>query len=440
MHTRRSPDKWEFRRTRPVVFCAASAAISIWYKLAIGLTNCTNATYPPDVITRTLGPQVHRLARHFPVVTVTGPRQSGKTTLCRTVFPGHRFVTLEAPDVRAFAASDPRGFLEPLSDGAIIDEVQRVPDLLSYLQVEVDAHPRHGRFILTGSANLALMESVGQSLAGRTALLQLLPCELGEVRQFPGAGRDLLSTVWTGGYPAIFDRDVPAGEWLGAYLATYVERDARQLLNIGDLVAFQTFIRMCGGRVGQLLNLSSLGADSGITHNTARAWLSVLETSYLAFRLQPWHVSVSTRLVKSPKLYFHDTGLLCYLLGIRQEQQLREHPLRGAIFENWVVSEVVKRYVHTGVRPEIYFLRDHKGFEVDLLVAGSERWTAVEIKSGKTVAQDYFTALRALPGRLSLPVGVSGLDRAVVYGGDEASVQDDVRVIPWSGVAELGPR
>lgn len=378
-----------------------------------------------------------RLAQYFPVVTVTGPRQSGKTTLCRTVFPEHRYVSLEVPDTRAFARSDPRGFLEPLCGGAIIDEVQRVPDLLSYVQGEVDSDTQPGRFVLTGSANLALLESVSQSLAGRTALLQLLPCSLDEARLFPGAPLDLLATVWTGGYPAIFDRVVPAGEWLGAYVATYVERDARQLLNIGDLETFQTFIQMCAGRVGQLLNLSSLGADCGITHNTARAWLSVLETSFLTFRLHPYHANVGTRLVKTPKLYFHDTGLLCFLLGIRQPEQLRAHPLRGAIFESWVASEVLKWRVHRGLRPDMYFLRDHKGYEVDVLVADGERWLAIEVKSGKTVATDFFAALEALPRRITLPPGVRRLDRAVVYGGDEARLQWDIRVVPWSGVASL---
>lgn len=389
------------------------------------------------MIARILGHQVARLAQYFPVVTVTGPRQSGKTTLCRTVFPEHRYVSLEVPDTRAFARSDPRGFLEPLCGGAIIDEVQRVPDLLSYVQGEVDSDTQPGRFVLTGSANLALLESVSQSLAGRTALLQLLPCSLDEARLFPGAPLDLLATVWTGGYPAIFDRVVPAGEWLGAYVATYVERDARQLLNIGDLETFQTFIQMCAGRVGQLLNLSSLGADCGITHNTARAWLSVLETSFLTFRLHPYHANVGTRLVKTPKLYFHDTGLLCFLLGIRQPEQLRAHPLRGAIFESWVASEVLKWRVHRGLRPDMYFLRDHKGYEVDVLVADGERWLAIEVKSGKTVATDFFAALEALPRRITLPPGVRRLDRAVVYGGDEARLQWDIRVVPWSGVASL---
>jgi hypothetical protein len=389
------------------------------------------------VIARTLGEQVARLAQYFPVVTVTGPRQSGKTTLCRTVFPEHRYVSLEVPDIRSFARSDPRGFFDSLRGGAVIDEVQRAPDLLSYMQGEVDADPRPGRFVLTGSANLALLETISQSLAGRTAVLHLFSCSLDELRLFPGAPLDLLATVWTGGYPAIFDRGVPADDWLGAYVATYVERDARLLLNIGDLEAFQAFLRMCAGRVGQLLNLSSLGADCGITHNTARAWLSVLETSFLTFRLHPYHANIGTRLVKTPKLYFHDTGLLCFLLGIRRPEQLREHPLRGAIFESWVVSEILKWRAHRGLRHDLHFLRDHKGYEVDVVVADGERWLALEVKSGKTVATDFFAALETLPRRITLPPGVRRLDRAVVYGGDEARLQRDIRVVPWSGIASL---
>jgi uncharacterized protein len=401
------------------------------------LTICTASAYIPDVIARTLAEQATRLARHFPALTITGPRQAGKTTLCRALFPEHRYLSLEAPDTRAFARSDPRSFLEPLRGGAVLDEVQRVPDLLSYLQSEIDTDPRPGRFVLTGSANLALVQSVSQSLAGRTALLTLLPCSLDELRLFPQAPRDLLDTLWMSGYPAIFDRGVPAGEWLAAYVATYVERDARLLLNIGDLEAFQSFVQMCAGRVGQLLNLSALGADCGITHNTARSWLSVLETSFLTFRLHPYHANVGSRLTKTPKLYFHDTGLVCFLLGIRHPEQLREHPLRGAIFENWVVSELFKERVHRGHQPDMHFLRDHKGFEIDLLIADGERWLAVEVKSAKTVAPDFFAAIETLPRRLTLPPAVRRLHRAVVYGGDETRTQRGVQVTPWFAAASL---
>ena len=248
------------------------------------------------MIPRTLHRKLRQLARQFPVVTVTGPRQSGKTTLCQMVFPAKTYVSLEAPDVRAYAQQDPRGFLAQHASGAILDEVQRVPDLLSYLQGEVDSRPTPGRFILTGSANLALLGNVSQSLAGRTAVLTLLPLAHGEALRFPDPSGDLFATMWRGGYPAIYDRRPEPADWLGSYVATYVERDVRQILNVTDLLAFQNFLGLCAGRSAQLLNLSALAADAGITHNTARAWLSVLEASYLAFRLPALHANVRKRL------------------------------------------------------------------------------------------------------------------------------------------------
>jgi hypothetical protein len=371
------------------------------------------------------------LARYFPVVTVTGPRQSGKTTLCRAVFPAHRYVSLEAPDTRALARSDPRGFLESLRAGAILDEVQRAPDLLSYLQVEVDREARPGRFVLTGSANLALLESVTQSLAGRTGLLELLPCSLAEVRRFPEPPAALWETVLAGGYPAVFDRGIPPGEWFRSYVATYVERDLRQLLQVGDLEAFQRFLQLCAGRVGQLVNLSALGADCGITHNTARAWLSVLEASYIAYRVPPLFASVTTRLVKTPKLYLHDTGLACWLLGIATPEQLRDHPLRGPLFENWVAAEIVRQRAHSGRPRGLSFYRDRKGFEIDLLVDDATAPLAVEVKSGQTVATDFFAALDAAPERLRGVSARTGVRSVLVYGGDEEHRRHGVRVLPW---------
>ena len=383
------------------------------------------------MIERVLAAKLVELARYFPVVTVTGPRQSGKTTLCRSVFPTHRYVSLEAPDVRELARSDPRGFLEPLRGGAILDEVQRAPDLLSYLQGEVDSDPRPGRFIVTGSANLALLQSVTQSLAGRTGLLELLPCSLAELRRFPAPPERFLATLIGGGYPAVFDRGIPPGEWFRGYVATYVERDVRQLLQVSDLDSFQRFLQLCAGRVGQLVNLSALGADCGVTHNTARSWLSVLEASYIAYRVPAFHVSVTTRAVKSPKLYFHDTGLACWLLGISTPEQLRDHPLRGPLFENWVAAEVGKLRVHAGLPRSLFFFRDRKGFEVDLIVDDPVSPLAIEVKSGQTVASDFFAALDAVPERLrSLATGRK-LRKVLVFGGDEPHQRRGVRVLPW---------
>ena len=381
------------------------------------------------MIKRTLQARVREAAKHFPVLTITGPRQSGKTTLCRMTFPSKSYVSLEAPDVREFATQDPRGFLAEHGSGCILDEVQRAPSLLSYLQELVDSDPRPGRFVLTGSANFALLESVSQSLAGRTAVLQLLPLDREETRRFPRFPKDLFTTLWTGGYPAVFDRAVPVRDWYGSYVATYLERDVRRLVNVSDLVTFQTFLRICAGRSGQLLNLSGLGADCGITHNTARAWFSVLETSYLVFRLPPYHANVTSRAVKRPKMHFADTGLLCYLLGIETPDQIRRHPLRGAIFESWVCSEVLKARLHRGLPSNLFFYRDRKGLEVDLLLRKGDRIIAVEAKSGETIAPDFTANLDRLARRMS--DSAEALNKVVVYGGLQGQRRSGATVLGW---------
>lgn len=386
------------------------------------------------MIPRVLEVRLRAMARKFPVVTVTGPRQSGKTTLCRAVFADKPYVSLEAPDVQEYARSDPRGFLAEYPNGAVLDEVHRTPDLFSYIQTIVDAHPSRGRFILTGSANFTLLDRVGQSLAGRTALLNLLPLGLDEVRRFPRPPRDLFETIWRGSYPAVFDRDLDPGDWYPSYVATYLERDVRTLLNVGDLIAFQTFLRLCAGRVGQLVNLSALGADAGVTHGTARAWLSVLEAGFVVWRLPPLHANVTTRLVKTPKLHFVDTGLVCYLLGIRSPEQLRDHPLRGAIFETWVASEILKARVHRGLSPSLSFFRDRRGAEVDLVVELGRSYLAVETKSGQTVADDFFTGLRAFELVAAAGRPQRRVKAFVIYGGDAAQRRSNASVLPWAAI------
>lgn len=386
------------------------------------------------MVPRTLEPKLLALARRFPAVTVTGPRQSGKTTLCRAAFPDKPYVSLEAPDVRQYATEDPRGFLRDHRDGAILDEVQRAPELLSYLQPLLDERPAPGHFILTGSANLGLLQAVSQSLAGRTALLNLLPLSLEEVRRFPGRPDDLFSLLWHGGYPAIFDRHLGPADWLSSYVGTYVERDVRQILNVGDLLAFQTFLRLCAGRSAQLLNLSALGADAGVTHATARAWISVLEASFVAYRLPPFHSNLTKRLVKTPKLHLYDSGLLCFLLGIRNPDQLREHPLRGAIFETWVASEVVKARLHRGQAASMSFYRDRKGAEVDIVVEMGRSIVAVETKSARTVAADFFTGLDAMSALIGSERRGRQFRRVLVYGGEARQQRTGVTVLPWSMV------
>ena len=389
------------------------------------------------MIKRKLHDRVRYLAGLFPVVTITGPRQSGKTTLCRMVFPEKPYVSLEAPDTREAAQTDPRGFLAQYPDGAIIDEVQRVPDLLSYVQVKADENPSPGRYILTGSANFSLLQSLSQSLAGRTALVTVFPLSLDEQRLFKSAPATLFSTLWSGGFPAVYDRAVPPQEWYAGYTTTYLERDVRQILNVTDLAAFQTFLRLCAGRTAQLLNLSQLGADCGITHNTARAWLTVLEAGYVAFRLAPYHANISKRLVKSPKLHFHDSGLLCYLLGIRSPEQLEQHPLRGMVFESWVVSEIVKARSHHGLpAADLSYYRDRGGSEVDLVLRRGADLLAVEIKSGQTVASDFFAALDSFAKALSGDPKQPRPTRLLVYAGDTPQQRSGVAVIPWSSVSD----
>ena len=390
------------------------------------------------MIDRTLQTKVVQLARHYPIVTITGPRQSGKTTLCRMVFPDKAFVSLEAPDVREYARTDPRGFLSHHAAGAVLDEVQRVPELLSYLQVDVDERPPPGRFVLTGSANLALLDAVSQSLAGRTALVNLLPLGREEVVRFARHPTDVFTALWTGAYPAVYDREVPPEDWFASYVATYVERDVRQVLNVTDLVAFQTFLGLCAGRTGQLLNLSSLGADAGITHNTARAWLSVLEAGFLVFRLPPFHGSLKKRLVKTPKLHFYDSGLLCYLVGIRSPEPLRSHPLRGGIFESWVASEILKARLHRGLPGTLSYYRDRKGEEVDAILERGDALVAVEAKSGETIADDFFAALECFEQALAVPGRARKIEKVLVYGGDWSGVRSGTRVLPWSEVSGFG--
>jgi len=389
------------------------------------------------MIPRTLEQKLRELAGYYPAVVVTGPRQSGKTTLCQIVFPAKAYVSLEALDTREYALSDPRGFLAEYGDGAIIDEIQHVPELLSYLQSDIDARPDPGRFILTGSQHFGLSQSISQSLAGRCGILVLLPPSLDELRTFPTAPADLFSVLWQGAYPRIYDREIPAHQWLADYTATYVQRDVRQVINVGDLQVFSGFLKLCAGRTAQEINLSALGSDAGLSHNTVRAWLSVLETSYIIHRLPAWHANIRKQVVKAPKLHFFDSGLVCYLLGIRRQEQLRFHPLRGAIFESWVISEIYKTIVHSGVQPNLFHYRETRGLEIDLLIEQDEGLDAVEIKSGATIAVDFFKNLKRFSDRMKVAGKNRPIRKHVVYGGDDYQQRSDAQVLSWHDVERL---
>ena len=386
------------------------------------------------MIVRDLAVELEKAARWSPSITVTGPRQSGKTTLCRAAFPDHPYRSLEAPDERAFAIEDPRGFLAQFPDGAVIDEVQRVPDLLSYLQGIIDDDPVPGRWVLSGSQNLALRESVGQSLAGRTALHQLLPLSWDEVSRFPKHPASLEEALLSGGYPRIFDRELDPSEWLRSYVGTYIERDVRAIRNVGDLSAFQRFLGLCAGRTGQLVNYSSLADDCGTTQPSAKAWFSILEASYVAFHLPVFSGKINKRLVKMPKLYLYDTGLACWLLGIRTAEQLVSHPLRGALFETWVVSEVLKQRTNRGETRGLSFYRERGGVELDLVVETADSLVLIEAKSSKTPSPSLFDTARRVRSNLG-GVG-SGTELVVVYGGDEYRRHSDGRrLVPWRRAA-----
>jgi uncharacterized protein len=386
------------------------------------------------MITRRITDLVRKRFRKYPIVTITGPRQSGKSTLCRLAFPDLPVVSLEAPDIREEAIRDPRRFLSRTRDGLIIDEAQRAPQLFSYLQDVCDERRKNGQFVLTGSQQFLLLEGVSQSLAGRSSICHLLPPSLDELRLFDRPPRTLEATLLAGAYPRIHDQKIDPYEWHGDYIATYVERDVRQVLNIRDLAPFRRFLALCAGRTGQILNLDSLGSDAGVDGKTVKAWLSVLESSFLVIRLPPLLPNLNKRLVRTPKLYFLDTGLLCRLLGIRTEEQLLTHPLRGAIFETFVVCEVLKARFHRGETNCLHYYRDHGGTEIDLVLEEGRRFLATEIKAGTTVATDFFKTLDRLPERL--PRG-SKIRSRLVYGGDRDSTRDDTEVISWSRVADV---
>ena len=365
------------------------------------------------------------LSKQYRAIAVVGPRQSGKTTLVRGVFPEKAYVNLENTDTRRFAIEDPRGFLSGFPHGAILDEVQRVPELFSYLQQILDENTTKGQFILTGSNNFLLQENISQTLAGRVGYMFLLQLSLRELNQ-PLPSTDEL--IYRGLYPELYDgEEMDAGKYYSNYIRTYVERDVRLIKNIVDLYAFERFVRLCAGRTGQLLNMNSLAIETGVDNKTIASWLSVLETSFIVFRLQPYHKNYNKRIVKMPKLYFYDTGLASALLGIENKEQLSLHPFRGALFENMVVLEFLKNRFNHGKTNNLFFWRDNVGTEIDLLIENAERLVPVEIKSGQTITDAYFKSLTTW-------CKISGIDTGyVIYAGNQTQKRSNgITVLPYT--------
>lgn len=381
---------------------------------------------------RSMSLELESLAKSYPVVTLMGPRQSGKTTLVRDCFPKKKYVNLEALDLQELARSDPRGFLEGMPDGAILDEIQRVPQLLSYIQLIVDETDQKGMFILTGSHQLELHAAITQSLAGRTALLHLLPMSLQELR---GAEIELTldEALLKGGYPRVFKDQLDPTKAYRNYFQTYVERDLRQLIHVKDLVQFQRFIRMCAGRVGQLLNMEGIGGEIGISSHTVKEWLSILEASYILFRLQPYFENFGKRVVKSPKIYFTDVGLVCFLLGIENLTQLERDPLRGNIVENLVLLELLKNRYNQGKDPQLYYFRDTHGHEVDFIFQSGRQLIPIEVKSGKTFQTEYLKNLQFFQ-KLA---GDRCQKGALVYAGNTEQRVGDFQLINYQNVSQV---
>jgi predicted AAA+ superfamily ATPase len=385
------------------------------------------------MIPRHASTTLQSLAHGYPILVLTGPRQAGKTTLAQSTFPGKPYVSLEDPDTRAFAEEDPRGFLARFPDGAIFDEAQRCPALFSYLQTRVDATRRMGEFVLTGSQQFGLLSNITQSLAGRVGLVQLLPFSLQELQEGGVPVASLDDLLWRGLYPPIHDRSLAPEQWFANYLMTYVERDVRQLIEVQNLSLFQRFLKLCAARCGQLLNMTSLGNDCGVSHKTVAAWLSVLEAGYVVFLLQPHHQNFGKRLVKTPKLYFHDTGLAAHLLGIHDEEHMAIHSARGALFENLVISELLKRRYNQGLTANLYFWRNNTGEEVDVVVEHGDKLLPIEIKSGQTYNSDFLTGLN----KWARYAGDAALPSQLVYGGDMSMTRNAVAVHGWREMSKL---
>ena len=382
------------------------------------------------MVNRTIVEGINAYMQRYPIVALTGPRQSGKTTLLKGMFPDFRYVSLENPDNRAFAENDPNGFLQLYDQKVILDEVQRVPALLSYIQTIVDSNNMMGQFILSGSQNFNLMKSITQSLAGRVALFKLLPFDMMELKSADLLPSDYEQLILKGSYPALYDRSIPFASFYANYIETYIQRDVTELLSIRDFGLFRTFLKLCAARIGQQLNIANLSSETGVSVPTLRSWISILESSYIMYQLPPFFKNFNKRLVKSPKLYFYDTGLASFLLGIRNEKTLLESEFKGALFENMIITEYVKQNYHNNLYHDFYYWRDSNGHEVDLLVSNDTAYDAIEIKSTKTILPKQFAGLDFLAN-----IGGDAIRRKIlVYGGDSSQKRTHYQIWAWSDI------
>ena len=385
-----------------------------------------------DMIPREIAPIIIKLRKQFPVISLTGPRQSGKTTLLRSIYDDLPYVSLEEIDMRNGALNDPRGFLNNFPKGAILDEVQRTPDLFSYIQGIVDAN-KEAHFVLSGSSNFLLLQSISQSLAGRAAILKLLPFSMSELGGKVISGYSYEQLIYKGLYPGLYDREIEPAHFYPSYISTYIERDVRQIKNIDDLNRFSNFLQLCAGRAGQILNITSLAVDAGISPNTAKSWLSILEASYIIHFLHPYYKNFNKRITKSPKLYFYDTGLVCSLVGIDSAEQVKTYHSKGALFENLIINELIKEHLHKGVNPRFFFWQNKTKQEIDLIIDHPEGPVPYEIKSGMTMNASYFTNLKYWQ---KVTGDVSGVLN-VIYGGDTNLGTEPGNFISWRSLKDV---
>ncbi len=386
------------------------------------------------MIARALSGKILYLATQYPVVSLTGPRQSGKTTLARQIFPDYAYTNLENPDTRLAAQTSPMDFLRHGRKGIIIDEAQYVPEIFSYIQVLADEHQQTGEFVLTGSQHFLFMEKITQSLAGRVAIFNLLPFSLNEVKGADFQKDTALEYIYNGFFPRLYDKGIAATDFYPNYIQTYIERDVRQLVNVSDLDAFQRFLRLCAGRTGQMFNQSEVGGLAGVDQKTVARWLSILKTSFQVFTLPPYFGNFNKRIVKTPKLYFYDTGLACSLLGIRSPEGLRDHFAYGALFENFIIVEVLKNLYNQGIRPSLYFWRDHAGHEIDLLIEEGGKLFPIEIKAAQAMHSNFFKGLNFFNGMTSS----SPQQAYLIYGGDQNYSTAEGQVRSWDNLPEFG--